>query len=37
VQRAMKVSGAASWRLELPEVQLVFATAPRSQPVSSSL
>lgn len=37
VQRAMKVSPAASWRLELPEVQLVFATAPRSLPASTAL
>jgi flagellar biosynthesis protein FlhF len=37
VQRAMKASGSASWRLELPEVQLVFATAPRSAPASTPL
>ncbi|MBQ0958469.1 flagellar biosynthesis protein FlhF [Ideonella sp. 4Y11] len=37
VQRAMKATGAASWRLELPEVQLVFATAPRVAPAPSTL
>ncbi|MBQ0942003.1 flagellar biosynthesis protein FlhF [Ideonella sp. 4Y16] len=37
VQRAMKATGAASWRLELPEVQLVFATAPRVAPTPSPL
>ena len=30
VQRAMKGGGSASWRLEAPDVQLVFATNPRN-------